>query len=136
MARLIPLVVAATTLVVAACSDPTAPRLTGRWATKGLELTASTRRSDLRLPCASVASMPPLRLDEAGRFELSGLASHTYGSFVIVLRGQVVHNTIQADLTTIAEGAPPSTTHYVLVRGADPAFEQFACLGSARVGAA
>jgi hypothetical protein len=80
--------------------------------------------------------MPPLRTDATGHFELSGLASHTYGSFVIILRGQLVRDTIQADVTTLAQGAPAITTHYILTRGADPAFERFACLGAARLGAA
>ena len=131
-----PRVLAAFALVLAGCSDLTGSGLTGHWATEGLELSASTLQSELRLPCATVASLPPLRIDATGHFELSGPASHTYGSFIIVLRGQVVRDTIQADVTMLADGARPMTTHYVLVRGADPAFERFGCLGSARLGAA
>jgi hypothetical protein len=80
--------------------------------------------------------MPPLQIDATGRFEVSSRASAPYASFVIILRGQVVRDTILADLTAVSEGAPATTTHYVLVRGGDPAFERFGCLGSARLGAA
>lgn len=131
-----PLLVTVAALVLTGCSDLTGSEFTGRWATEGLELRASRHHSELRLPCATVSAMPPLRVDATGRFELSGLASHSYGSFVLILRGQFARDTLQADLTTVAEGAPAFTTHYVLVRGADPAFEQFFCLASAASGAA
>lgn len=123
-------------LALAGCSDLAGFGFAGRWAAEGLELRASTLQSELRLPCATVASTPPLNVDSAGRFELSDIASHTYGSFVVIVRGTFVRDTIQTDVTTLAQGAPPHTRHYVLVRDGDPGFERFACLGSTRVGAA
>lgn len=131
-----PLLVTTAALILTGCSDLAGPGVTGRWATEGLELRASKHQSELRLPCATVASMPPLAIDTTGRFELSALASHSYGSFIIILRGQFVRDTIHADMTAVVDGAPAVTTHYVLLRGADPAFEHFACLGSAQLGAA
>ena len=130
------LVFPGTALVIAGCGDMTRPEFTGRWAAEGIELRASTSQSELRFPCATVAPMPPVRADSAGRFALIGRASHTYGSFDVMVQGQFVRDTIRADVTTQAGGAPPHTTHHVLVRDGDPGFENFACLGSAQVGAA
>jgi hypothetical protein len=48
-----------------------------------------------------------------------------------MVQGQLIRDTIQADVTTLPQGAPPHTTHHVLVRDGDPGFEHFACLASA-----
>jgi hypothetical protein len=122
---------AAATLLIAGCGDLTSPGLTGRWAAEGIELRASTSQSELRFPCATVAPMVPVHVDSTGRFALLGRASHSYGSFDVMVHGQFVRDTIHADVTTLALGAPPHTTPHVLVRNGDPRFEGFGCLGSA-----
>jgi len=121
---------AAASLVLCGCTDLTGWGVPTRWATEGLELTSSAAQSQLRMPCATASSMPPLQPDATGHFELSGPASGSYASFVVILQGQLVRDTIQADLTLLAGGARGNTTHYVLVRGGDPAFERFACLAT------
>jgi hypothetical protein len=130
-----PLAFVGTVLIMAACGDVTEPEFTGRWAAEGIELRASTSQSQLLLPCATVSPMAPLLVDSTGRFELLGRASHSYGSFNVMIQAQVLRDTIQAALTAWAPGGPPHTTHYVLVRNGDPGFEHFACLGSAYIGA-
>jgi hypothetical protein len=132
-----PFTFAVTALCIAGCGDLTSPGLTGRWAAEGIELRASTSRSELRFPCATVAPMSPVRVDSTGRFELFGRASHTYGSFDVMVQGQFVRgDTIHADVTILSQGAPPHTMPHVLVRDGDPGFEGFYCLGSAQFGAA
>ena|SRR5437762_14074411 len=129
--NLSPLAFAGTALVIAGCGDLTSPGFTGRWAAEGIELRASTSQSQLRFPCATVAPMAPVRADSTGRFELFGRASHTYGSFDVMVQGQFVGDTIHADVTILSQGAPPHTTTHVLVRNGDPGFEGFYCLESA-----
>ena len=118
-------------LLLAACSDSTGPLVFGRWAAPGIELQAAGTTTELRLPCAIVSPLPPLRPGLDGRFSLRGRMTPTMlaspPGWALTLVGQIRGDTIVADLVLRAGVAPPSTTHYVMVRGADPQLI-FACV--------
>jgi len=122
------LVIAA--LAVAGCSDATGPLLLGRWAAQGIELQASSV-TNLRMPCMTISPLPALRPAADGTFRLEGRAMPSWpmgASWALALAGQVRGDTIVADLSLRAGVQAPYTTHYVLVRGADPRLDQFGCL--------
>ena len=110
------------------CGDATGVPLTGRWATEGLELRAHVRETVLTFPCGTTARLGPLRPDSGGRFELQGRATNRFGGFDLSLAGQVVRDTVRAEVTVSSPNEPPSAREYILVREGDAALGRFNCL--------
>ncbi len=115
--------------LLAGCGEATGLGLRGRWAAKGIELTARPFATELRLPCATTGRVSlPILPDSAGIIRFSTPVRGQWSSYTVDLVGRFSGDTLSATLTsTFAVGTPLVQT-YTMLRDADPAFGSFFCL--------
>jgi hypothetical protein len=116
-------------MLVACASEPTPGSVVGQWGSPMLGLVAQPTTVELHLACGARARFRgPLGPDDAGRFQLAGLATHYWGSFRVELVGQVNGDRLNVTLTQIYDGGGQETREEVLLPGVTPDFPGVVCL--------
>jgi hypothetical protein len=130
MTRLLRLGLSLSLLMLVACaSEPTPGSMVGRWGSPMLGLVAQPTTVDLHLACGALARFRgALHPDDAGRFQLAGLATHLWGSFRVELVGQVNGDKLNVTLTQIYDGGGQETRQEELLPGVTPDFPGIVCL--------
>lgn len=92
-------------------------------------LVAQPTAVELHLACGALARFRgPLDPDDAGRFQLAGLAQHFYGGSRVVLVGQVNGERVNVTLTEIYVSEGQETRQEELLPGVTPDFPGVVCL--------
>ena len=116
-------------LTLTACgTEPSTAPLVGRWGNPMTGLVAQAAAVELSLPCETKARFRgAVRLDEEGRFHLTGKARHFHGAFNVELVGHVQGARLNLTLTQFYDGGR-DTRQEELLAGVTPDFPGVVCL--------
>jgi hypothetical protein len=114
---------------LAGCKEGTGPRVTGRWAATGIELTLSPSSAEFRLACAAPAQLSPgLGTDSAGAIRFSTPIQPLWGGpFHVDFVGRIDGLWLFATMTRTFSVGAPVVQQYALLRGGDAGFDRVFC---------
>jgi hypothetical protein len=118
------------TVLLANCTEVTAPNIQGRWAAAGIQLAAEPLTIVLQLPCDTKGQVPRTFLSDSPdmvRFSTRVIGPHGT-AYAVDFLGQFRGDTLAVTLTSTFLVGEPLVQTYAMVPNGDPAFGSFICL--------
>ena len=114
--------------VIAGCTEPLGPGISGRWAAPGIELQASNGVVDLRMPCVHPFRAPRLVILTADSIEFGGRVNELWYKYDFAFRGQFVGDTLFATLVRSGPDSDPLVSNHKMTRDGDSELGRQICL--------
>ena len=126
----LPFVLLSSAVLFADCSEATGPKIQGRWAATGIELTTQPVTVVLQLPCATKGQVPRIFVtDSRGLVSFTTPVTAPYGvAYTVGFQGQFRGDTLTATVTSTFLVGKPLVQTFTMLPDGDPQFGSFICI--------